>query len=376
MSLHRDELSAWLVLLRAPALGARGIRMLVERHGSAAAALGQSAAALTELGLSEAAQRALHDPDARRLRQDREWLAAPRRRLLRFVDPDFPPLLAALANAPAALFLEGDAELLLHPQIAVVGSRSASAAGQAIAREFARALAHAGFTITSGLAEGIDAAAHRGALEVGGRTVAVTGCGLDRVYPPTHASLQAEIAARGLLVSEFPPGTPPHRIHFPMRNRIIAGLALGVLVVEAGLRSGALITARIGAEAGREVFAVPGSIRNPLARGCHRLLREGATLVEDPSEIVQMLAPQALALGRQLLPQSNPRSGEDAAATAEGLDLDHQRLLAALGEEPVSVDTLVERTGLTVEALSSMLLLLELNGLVASAGGGRYQRIA
>lgn len=373
---ERDEQSAWLALLRAPALGAGGIRRLLERFGSAAAALGQPASALRELGLAEAAIAALAAPDERRLGEDLRWLEAPRRRLLRFTDPDFPPLLASLANPPAALFLEGDAALLLHPQIAVVGSRSASATGRAIARDFARALAGSGFTVTSGLAEGIDAAAHRGALDVHGRTVAVTGCGLDRVYPARHAELQAEIAARGLLVSEFPPGTPPRRMHFPMRNRIIAGLALGVLVVEAGLRSGSLITARLAAEAGREVFAIPGSIRNPLARGCHRLIREGAALTEDPLEIVEALAPAALAQGRQALPRVEAGRGAAANSDAEALDPEYARLLAALGDAPESVDALVERTGLTVEAVSSMLLLLELNGLVASAGGGRYQRIA
>jgi DNA processing protein len=364
------------VLLRAPALGAGGIRRLLERFGSAAAALGQPASALRELGLAEAAIAALAAPDERRLGEDLRWLDAPRRRLLRFTDPDFPPLLASLANPPAALFLEGDAGLLLHPQIAVVGSRSASATGRVIARDFARALADSGFTVTSGLAEGIDAAAHRGALDVHGRTVAVTGCGLDRVYPARHAELQAEIAARGLLVSEFPPGTPPRRMHFPMRNRIIAGLALGVLVVEAGLRSGSLITARLAAEAGREVFAIPGSIRNPLARGCHRLIREGAALTEDPLEIVEALAPAALAQGRKALPRVEAERSAAANSDAEALDPEYARLLAALGDAPESVDALVERTGLTVEAVSSMLLLLELNGLVASAGGGRYQRIA
>lgn len=363
-------------MLRAPALGARGIRQLIERFGNAAAVLRQPLAALRELELPEAALRALRSPDERCLSEDLRWLAAPGRRLLTFTDADYPPLLAATANPPAALFLEGDAQLLHHPQVAVVGSRNASASGLAIAADFAHALAQSGFTITSGLAEGIDGAAHRGALAAEGATIAVTGCGLDRVYPRRHAELMSAIAARGLLVSEFPPGTPPRRLHFPMRNRIIAGLSLGVLVVEAGIRSGSLITARLAAEAGREVFAVPGSIRNPLARGCHRLLKEGATLVEDPAEIVAALAPAALALGRETRPVSAPSRAAAAAPAQMELDPEYVRLLAALGSEPESIDTLVERTGLTVEALSSMLLLLELNGLVASAGGGRYQRIA
>jgi DNA processing protein len=372
----REELEAWLVLLRAPSLGARRIRALLERFGSAAEVLRQAPSALRELGLPEQALRALLAPDERHLREDLKWLESPGRRLLCFTEPDYPPQLASVSNAPAALFLEGDPALLLHPQVAVVGSRNASAAGRAIARDFARALARAGFTVTSGLAEGIDAAAHRGALEVGGKTIAVTGCGPDRIYPPRHAELQATIAREGLVASEFPPGTPPRRAHFPMRNRIIAGLSLGVLVVEAGLLSGSLITARLAAEAGREVFAVPGSIRNPLARGCHRLLREGALLVEDPAEIIEALAPAALALGRAVVPLIESTPAAMPNSEGEGLDPEYARLLDALGHGPESVDALVERTGLTIEAVSSMLLLLELNGLVASAGSGRYQRIA
>ena len=257
-------------------------------------------------------------------------------------------------------------------------SRSHCASGSmpiANARNFARAFVAAGFAITSGLAEGIDAAAHAAALDAGGTTIAVLGTGPDLVYPKRHRELAERIAVNGALVSEFPPGTPGRPAHFPQRNRIIAGLALGTLIVEAGLRSGSLITARNASEQGRDVFAIPGSIHHPLARGCHRLIRDGATLVETADEVIEALGPLAARLGLHL--RERLGASEPIPSTASvPRDVDRERLLAALGHETLGVDTLVERTGFDMQALSSLLLMLELEGAIAAERGGRYARSA
>jgi DNA processing protein len=277
--------------------------------------------------------------------------------------------LRELAQAPAALFVAGDPSLLWHPQVAVVGSRNPTAGGRANATDFAAALARGGLVITSGLAAGIDTAAHQAALDAGQPTIAVLGTGPDRVYPAANRGLAARIAADGALVSEYPPGTEAKREHFPLRNRIVVGLALGTLVIEAALQSGALISARLAAEAGREVFALPGSIHNPLARGCHRLIRDGAALVEGVDEVLAGLAPAAQRLGHRL----RERLRDDAAEVPTA-DANASAVLAALGHDPCSLDSLAERTGLTVEDLSAILLGLELEGRVAAAHG-RYARI-
>jgi DNA processing protein len=250
----------------------------------------------------------------------------------------------------------------------VVGARTPTPGGLDNARAFAHELALAGLVITSGLALGIDAAGHEAALQAGSATVAVAANGLDRVYPARHRKLARRIARQGALVSEFPIGTPPRAEHFPRRNRIISGLSLGVLVIEAGLRSGSLITARLGAEQGREVFAVPGSIHNPLARGCHRLIRQGAKLVEDAEDVLEELPPAA-DLGTS--PRSSPVEPERPVSEP---DEDYQRLMEALGYDPVSMDTLIERSGLTAEAVSSMLLIMELKGMVSLNPNGTYCR--
>jgi DNA processing protein len=308
-------------------------------------------------------------------RAHREWLAGETHHLVAVGSPDYPPLLRETPGAPAALYVAGDVAALWQPQIAIVGSRNASQAGLANARSFARAFVAAGFAITSGLAEGIDAAAHAAALDATATTVAVLGTGPDLVYPKRHEALAARIAASGALVSEFAPGTPGRPWHFPQRNRIIAGLALGTLIVEAGLRSGSLITARNASEHGREVFAIPGSIHHPLARGCHRLIRDGATLVETADEVIEALGPVARRLGLHL----RARLGEIGALAASApapRDPDGERVLAALGHDALGIDTLAERTGLDVQALSSLLLMLELEGVVAAERGGRYARSA
>ena len=282
------------------------------------------------------------------------------------------PLLRQSPDPPALLYVRGDATILGEPQLAMVGSRNPTAGGLATAREFASCFANAGLTITSGLALGIDAACHEGALAARGPTVAVLGCGLDQVYPREHQALAERIAAQGALVSEFPPGQKPLPACFPQRNRIIAALSHGTLVVEAAQRSGSLITARLAGEAGREVFAIPSSIHNPLARGCHQLIRQGAKLVERPEDV---LAELRISLSAQLL-AAELGAPPVGAVGASLLDKEYKILLDALAFEPASVDSLIERTGMNSESIASMLLILELDGRVAPHPGGRYSRMA
>jgi len=367
-----SETRAWLALLRAPALGGGRIRPAVAEHGGAEAA--RQALLRRPSGLADATREALRAPDLAALQGDLDWLAMPGHQLITCLDADYPALLARVPNAPAALFVAGDPSMLWRPQLAIVGSRNPTAAGRDNAAAFARALSTAGLTITSGLADGVDAAAHAAAPDSAAGTVAVVGTGPDRVYPAKHKALARAIATRGALVSEFPPGTGARREHFPRRNRVIAGLSLGTLVVEASVQSGALITARLAAEAGREVFALPGSIHNPLARGCHRLIRDGAALVETTDEVLGALAPVAAELADALRARLQlPAAAAPAAEPAPPRDPDHARLWEALGHDPAGIDQLAARTGLTVDALSSMLLLMELEGRVTAAHG-RYAR--
>ncbi len=370
---------AWLTLLRAPGLGAVRIRALLQRFGQPERAAAADAASLRASGVPEAAADWLRDPNRSLLQRDLDWLAGDGHFLLTCDSPDFPALLERAPQAPAALFVAGRPDLLWHPQIAIVGSRNPSDSGCDNARDFARTLGRSGLAITSGLADGIDAVAHRAALDAGAGTIAVVGTGPDLVYPAKNRALSAEIEKHGALVSEHAPGTEARRDHFPRRNRVIAGLSLGTLVVEAGLQSGALITARLAAESGREVFALPGSIHNPLAKGCHRLIREGAALVETAQEIVDAMSSQAEQLGAALrgrldgLDAGAPRAESSAPRPGFSADPDYERLWSALDHDPTPLDVLAQRSGLTVGALSSMLLLMELDGHV-SAAHGRYAK--
>ncbi len=350
------DLSWWLALVRAPDLSPQAARALLERHGAPRAIF---------------ESRALRDePDWPAIERDAEWLAAPDHHFIPCTDDAYPPLLAQTDDAPLALFVVGDPALLTTPTLAIVGSRNPTRVGLENAEAFASYLASCGFTIVSGLALGVDAAAHRGALTTG-RTIAVCATGLDEIYPRRNAALGREIAQRGALVSEFPTGTGARVENFPRRNRIISGLAAGTLVIEAAVRSGSLITARLAAEQGREVFAIPGSIHNPLAKGCHYLIRQGAKLVDSAEHIVEELGPMLGLVGAGVASARHDSTGATAAFEA---DADYEKLLACMDETPASIDRLVKRSGLTPDAVSSMLLIMELRGLVESAPGGGYAR--
>ena len=323
---------------------------------------------LEGLGLTARAAALLASPDAAALDADLRWLEASRASLLAATEPAYPALLRESPDAPAALYVLGDAATLAEPQVGMVGTRNPTAGGRDTARTFAAWFARAGLAVTSGLALGIDAASHEGALHAGGLTIAVLGCGLDICYPGENRRLLERIVANGAVVSEFPPGTEPRAAFFPQRNRIIAGLTAGTLVVEAASRSGSLITARLAGTAGREVFAIPSSIHNEMARGCHELIRQGAKLVEKPEDVLSELK---ISLVAQLLGEPPVRPGGGPV-----LDKEYKILLDALAFEPASVDTLIERTGLSSESIASMLLVLELDGHVAPHPGGRYSCVA
>lgn len=364
-----DELTAWLTLARAPALHAGTLRPLLDHFSTAGAIVAASSAALRSAGAAKSLIEHLQARHDAVIAADLRWLQRAGCHFIPLCDERYPPRLANIADAPTALYVQGEPALLKSSQLAIVGSRNPTPAGRDNAAQFAGQLAHYGVTITSGLALGVDAASHRGALEASGATIAVCGTGVDLRYPRSNAQLAEQIATRGALVSEFPLGTPALRASFPRRNRIISGLSLGVLVVEAALKSGSLITARLAAEQGREVFAVPGSIHNGLARGCHQLIRQGATLVETVEDILSEIA----------LTTANSTTENDVSERAARqkksvapLDNDYEILLDALGFEPASIDALIARSGLKADAVASMLLMLELEGRIESYPGGLY----
>jgi DNA processing protein len=355
---------------------------LLERLGGVDELISAGHDRLQRAGLQEDTIEALTRPVEGLLERDLQWLSGDSHHLLTWGSEQFPPLLRNIPSPPAALFVDGDPDILWQPQVAVIGSRNPTAGGKDNARDFACELGRQGMTITSGLAAGIDSVAHAAALDDGKTTVAVMGTGLDRIYPSSSRDLATRIRDKGVLVSEFPLGTGAKRSHFPSRNRIISGLSLGVLVIEAGLRSGTLITARMAGNQGRDVFALPGSIHNPMAKGCHRLIRDGAKLVETVEEIMLELAPMAGQLAGELKRQINlkePEKGKPPLDNAPGepqLDEDpeYRLLWSCLGFDPKPIDLIIEQSGLTARAVSAMLLLLELRGKVEAHPGGAYSR--
>lgn len=359
------ETRAWLALARLPCVPPADIRAAIDAAGGAAELVRALIDGCDDRGLPPAVRATLRTATRRPDTAVERWLECPRHHLVAYGDADYPEALAKITGPPLVLYVDGDVDALHLPQLAIVGSRRPTTAGRELAYRFGAEFGRAGLAVTSGLALGIDAAAHRGALSAGGRTLAVCGTGLGSVYPPEHAGLAREIADHGALVSEFPLDFPPRASHFPQRNRVISGLSLGVLVVEAALRSGSLITARMAGEQGRAVFAVPGSIHNPMARGCHRLIRDGAVLVEASGDIIAELDFSLVSPDAATCPDA--RQAGDSPASP--LDRGREMLLNAVGFDPVDLDTLVERTGLEAQVLSARLLMLEIEGEVESRGG-------
>jgi DNA processing protein len=344
-------------LLRTPGVGSKTFLKILETHTPAQLfALGSSD--LNHLGLNHDIVRALKQPDWHNIEADLRWLDSPGNHIIKLNDDCYPAQLKEISDPPPVLFVRGKPEILSHPQIAIVGSRNPSSLGLETAFAFAKTLSLQGFVITSGMALGIDAASHQGALAANGFTIAVAGTGLDRVYPARHLELATQIVDSGALISEFPPGTLAKAANFPRRNRIISGLCQGLLVVEAAKESGSLITARFALEHNREVFAIPGSIHNPLSRGCNALIREGAKLVETTQDILEEFCQY-----NQLIENNFTNNLQST------LDLEQQTILNRVMFSPTSVDKLVEETGMSVEKISSTCLILELHGFVEFKAG-------
>jgi DNA processing protein len=374
---------AYLVLNRISGLGGAALQRLMEIFTPLESLFDASAATLRKAGLSDEWIRQVVSPDLEALEEDQVWLSQSGCSLLTFSDSDYPDNLRQISSPPLVLFCRGARALLNVPHLAMVGSRSPTAGGEETAREFAYALSEAGIAIVSGLAHGIDRAAHIGALGASGSTIAVMATGPDRVYPAKNRELACEIAQKGLLLTEFPVGVKPLKENFPRRNRIISGLALGTLVVEAAVKSGTLVTARYAYDQGREVFAIPGSIHNPLSKGCHQLIKQGAKLVESVEDILSELAPQ---LHNWLNTNSGNLSNLSRVSAspiksvpshpheAPSIAPEHRQVWEALGHDPVTVDHLIQRTGLTAEAICSMLVMMEIEGKVLSGTGGRWYR--
>lgn len=358
-----DTCVPWLILIRAPALGPATLQKLLAIYQTPEQVLSASVADLAGHGVKAEIIRHLKKQTAAGYGDDIHWLKQPGHRLITLDDPHYPACLKAIHAAPVALFVQGDPGLLATPQIAIVGSRNPTRGGRETAAMFATELSGLGFTITSGLALGIDYCGHAATLAANGKTIAILGNGPDIIYPARHRKIGREIAMTGVLVSEFPPGVSPVAANFPRRNRIISGLSLGVLVVEAALQSGSLITARYAIEQGREVFAIPGSIHNPCARGCHYLIKQGAKLTENVEDILEELNVRVvMPVGKKT------ESGSDTCNLIK-LDDDCQKLLDHISFDPIPVDKLIHLTGLTADAVSSMLLSLEVQGVVSSRGG-------
>lgn len=368
-TLNTPEFRAWLALSHINISRAK-LQYFLEHYSSIEQIFELTESQLTKLGFREGLKKRLDAIDDSLIEQDLAWFDSDHKHLIPFTSDDYPGLLHEIDSAPKLLFVHGNKQLLKHHQIAIVGSRNPTPQGKDNAIEFAKTLGKAGAVITSGLALGVDGFAHKAVLDQDLPTIAVAGTGLDRVYPARHKELAQNIVDNGALVSEFALGTGVRASHFPARNRIISGMSLGTLVVEAAVKSGSLITARLAMEQGREVFAIPGSIHNPLARGCHLLIKQGVKLVETAEEIIEELG--ALATWQtESLATNNPRQNQKSSEFE--LDQEYQALIEQVDYEPTSLDKILERTGLEIDVVSHMLLLLELNDHIVSVAGG-YQR--
>lgn len=356
MSLDAD-LASWLTLSQIPGLGNENLRRLLQAFGSPSVILSSPSSTLKQIVRPALADAIVNFSDNDFLNNAANWLEDPLNHIVTLADDAYPKSLLNIADPPFVLYVKGRLDLLNHSSLAIVGSRNATAQGVRNAEAFAQAISEADLSIVSGMAHGVDTAAHIGGLKGKGSSIAVVGTGLDKVYPSSNRELAHQLADSGTILSEFPLGTPPLAHNFPRRNRIISGLSLGCLVVEASVQSGSLITARMALEQGREVFAIPGSIHMPQAKGCHALIKQGAKLVEKPADILEELTWFA----------------SPTISNSEAKEL--HPLLVHLGFDPVDIDSLSQRSGLTIEDLSAILLQLELNGEVATLAGGMYQRI-
>ena len=354
---RNQGLAAWLTLCLTPGLSAAVIRRLLTEFGLPEKVIGADRSSLARIAGTEAATALTSGAASAAVERTLEWASGDDHHIITLADPTYPRLLLETADPPPLLYATGNAELLSRKSLAIVGSRNGTAQGLRNAEAFAKSFSQGGLTIVSGLALGIDAAAHRGGLAGAGSTIAVLGTGVDIVYPQGNASLFGEITERGLLISEYSLGTPSIGHNFPRRNRLISGLARGCLVVEAAMGSGSLITARLAIEQGREVFAIPGSIHSPLSKGCHSLIKQGAKLVDSAEDVLAELGSWQYA---STLPSASAGS---------------QVLLEHMGYDPVDIDSLCARAGLPAEKITAELLKLELDGLVATLPGGRYQRL-
>jgi DNA processing protein len=361
MSLVDPSIKAWLTLSLIRGVGGESIRHLLREFGSPEAVLAAPVSKLKSFVKAEAASAITKGIEDDLLAATFTWLEDEQNHLLSLGDSDYPQALLNINDPPLLLYVKGRRELLNRTALAVVGSRNATPQGNNNAEEFAKTLSDAGLCIISGMAHGIDAAAHRGALSGQGSSIAVVGTGLDKVYPSANRDLAHALAKQGAIISEFPLGTPPLAANFPRRNRLISGMSIGCLVVEASLQSGSLITARLAMEQGRDVFAIPGSIHSPQSKGCHKLIKQGAKLAESAQDILEELA-GVLGSASRTVNSSAPQTIESD-------------LLTLIGFDPVSIDTLCQRSGLTVSQLSAMLLTLELEGRISALPGGLFQRI-
>lgn len=358
------EKALWISLNYIHGLGSQAFFQLLKAFGSPAAIYAASHSQLKEVVSDKIASEIRNGVDEDALQNTLEWLSKDNNHLVTLADANYPKALLEISDPPPLLYAKGNLALLNQPSIAIVGSRNASVQGEKNAEAFASDLCHQGLCVVSGMALGIDGAAHRGALKVNGATIAVVGTGLDIVYPAKHRDLAHQIAEHGLIISEFALGTPSKPQNFPKRNRIISGLSLGCLVVEANLQSGSQITARLAAEQGREVFAIPGSIHSPMSKGCHQLIKQGAKLVDCTQDILD-----------ELDIKKSEIFSTDLTTTESEEPLKNNALLNIMGFEPIQLENIVSLSGLTVSEVSSMLMLLELEGSVASLAGGKYQKI-
>lgn len=367
---RQGPLDSWLYLLHTPGIGPATCHLLLDSFGTAEAVFNANGQQLAKLAIQPEIISALSHPEKLDISADLAWLAQDDHHIITWHNQLYPQQLKSLSDAPPLLYVRGDPDYLSQPQLAMVGSRNPTAAGRSTAKDFANHLSNAGITITSGLASGIDGASHEGALQGIAGTIAVVAHGLDIVYPANHQKLAQQITQHGAVISEMPIGTQPHPGLFPRRNRIISALALGTLVVEAAKKSGSLITARYALEQNREVFAIPGSIHNPMARGCHQLIRQGAKLVETADDILEELY-ISLDQSTRYAKKSSAGTQENPKEPPPALDPDHQKLLKCLAYEPASIDELVNRSQFNAAEVASMLLIMELEGIIVSQDG-RY----